>query len=220
MINRVVGLYFSPRGGTAKITEQIAKEVAAELQDRCTGGQEIACLCYDIDRVPATELDLDENSVVVIGMPVRVGKLSLPALAKLREISGSGAMAIELVSYGTMSYGNALYELHYHAEDMGFKVVGAGAFVVKHRGPGDRNLVRPDLNDLNEIRDFSAAISNKLARLSGCEIDALRIKPTPLLIAGRMPIHRISKLSPDAAVIAERTFEKVTVFRKNPEWYL
>ena len=39
-------------------------------------------------------------------------------------------MPLVSVSYGGRSYGNALFELQHYAEDAGFKVIGAGAFMV------------------------------------------------------------------------------------------
>ena len=220
MINRVVGLYFSPSGGTARITEQIATEVARSLQDKCTHGNTVQCAVYNIDDASESMLQFDEDTVVVIGMPVRIGKLPMPALHRISALSGGGAMTVGVVAYGAMTYGNALYELYHYAEGQGFRVVGAGAFVARHGGAAREQLVRPDLQDLEHIRDFSTALSGKLARLGGCEIDELRIKPAPIYIEGTLPIHRISKISPAAAKMAERAFEKVTLIRREPEWYL
>ena len=219
MIRKVIGLHFSPLGGTAKITERIAREIATEL---CKGSAEdISCSCCDmlsILRGEAEPPQFGEETIAIIGMPVHVGKIPLPAIKLLRQISGQGAMTIALVSYGTPSYGNALYELYNYADELGFTVVGAGAFITKHGRKLE--LKRPDLGDVEAMEEFCRAVSRKLARLHGSDIEGLRIKPAPLMLAGRMPVHRISKYSPKAAAIAELTFEKTNLTRREPEWFL
>ena len=219
MIRRVIGLHYSLLGGTAKITERITREIAAELDKSMA--QDISCSCCDMLDVMngvAEFPEFDEETIAVIGMPVRVGKIPLPAIKQLRKLSGQGAMTIALVSYGTPVYGNALYELYNYADELGFTVVGAGAFIAKHGKKLD--LKRPDLSDIEAMEEFCRAVSRKLARLHGSNIEGLRIKPAPLMLAGRMPVHRISKYSPKAAAIAELTFEKTNLRRREPEWFL
>lgn len=217
MIKRVVGLHFSPKGGTAKITEQIAKEIANNLNQE--SAMEVSGECYDMLAFGQVPPHFDEETVVVIGMPVNVGKIPLPALKMLRSIEGNTAMTIAIVSYGGRSYGNALYELYNCVEDRGFVVVGAGAFIARH-GRKEGNLPRPDVRDLADIRLFSKHTSNKLMRLAGSSIEGLKIKPAPLSLSGRMPVHRISKISPKAAAVAEITIERANLKRKDPEWFL
>jgi len=218
MINRVVGMHFSPRGGTATITEQIVGILANELSDMV--GSEVCCESFDMLRKPDCRPAFDKDTVAVIGMPVRIGKLPMPAIKLLKEISGSGAMTIAVVSYGTRSYGDALYELYHLSEDSGFKVIGAGAFVSKHKGVRDVSLVRPNREDLDAIGAFTDAAMGKLRRLSGSQIESLRIKPAPIDICGKLPTHRISTISPSAAALAENILERVCVKKRDIEWYL
>lgn len=215
MIKRVVALHFSPLGGTAKITDRIARGIAADLNRAFAC--DVAMESYDvldfIDDIP----EFDEETIAIIGMPVYVGKIPLPAIKLLRQLEGNGAMTITLVSYGTPTYGNALYELFNYSEELGFKVVGAGAFIARH---GLNNLSRPDLRDIEAMEEFCIATAGKLKRLSGCEVEGLRIKPAPLMLAGKMPTHRVSKLVPKAAAIAELAFERTNLKRREPEWFL
>lgn len=217
MIKRVVGLHFSPMGGTAKITNQIVKEIAANLSKDSL--EPIVCECYDMLNYGSGRPSFDEETIAVVGMPVNVGKIPLPALKMLNSINGNGAMTAAVVSYGGRAYGNALYELYSCIEEQGFVVIGAGAFIARHGARG-RALVRPDLQDLEAIKEFSKHASGKLKRLTGSSVDGLRIKPAPLTLAGRMPVHKISKVSPRAAAVAELTLERVNIKRKEPEWFL
>lgn len=218
MVNRIVGLHFSPRGGTATITERITGEIFDRLSE-CDLG-EVTCESYDLFRRPEEMPELDENTVVVIGMPTRIGKLPMPAIRLLREAQGAGAMTVDVVSYGTNSYGNALYELYDLTDGQGFKVIGAGAFIAKHAGVSCDVLKRPDAEDIKEIRDFASAVAGKIKRLAGCDVEGLRIKPAPIYVDGKRPVHRISRVSPKAAAAAELALEKIFVKRKNSEWHL
>lgn len=219
MINRVIGLHFSPLGRTAKITERIVKEIAAEL-DRVMAC-DVVCEDYDLLDMITESPEFGNDSIVVIGVPAHVGKIPMPAARVLNELDGGGALAVTLVSYGTPTYGNALYELHNYAEENGFTVVGAGAFVTRHfRKDGiDRN--GSDIEYAEILQEFCRAVSHKLKRLSGSEMEELRIKPAPLMIEGRMPIHKISRFSPRAAEVAEHTLERASaMIKRESEWFL
>lgn len=219
MIKRVIGLHFSPLGGTAKIIERITRDLAIDLDSYLASDVEYAC--YDMMEAINEQPVIDEEAVVIIGMPVHIGKIPLPAIRLLRELNGKGALTIALVSYGTATYGNALYELYSYAEERGFTIIGAGAFIAKHGRKNSVHLLRPDLDDIEAMEEFCRAISHKLKRLSGSEVAGLRLKPAPLMIEGKMPVHKVSRFSPRAAEVAEHTFERANiVIRRKPEWFL
>ena len=52
------------------------------------------------------------------------------------------------------------------------------------------------------------------------EIEELRIKPMPIDVASRMPVHKISRISPTAAAVAQSIFNKLSVMRRKSEWFL
>lgn len=218
MIKRVVGLHFSPRGGTAMITERIAKDIAAHLNNNSASAVKFECFDLVDCAINHEQLDFNDETIVVVGMPAYVGKIPLPAIKILKCLQGGGAMTITVVSYGNNNYGNSLYELYNYVDNQGFVVVGAGAFVTRH-GRKDI-LVRPDNEDAEAISDFCKSTANKLIRLAGSSIDGLKIKPVPLTIHGKMPIHRISRIAPKAAATAQMALEKANLRRKEPEWFL
>ena len=218
MIRRVVGIHFSPIGGTAGMTTRLTHQLAAVLKD-CSP-EPITTETYELLRLGDEEIVLDEETVVVIGMPVYVGKVPLPALRALNRIKVHDALAVAAVSYGARSYGNALYELQHYAEEQGFKVVGAGAFSVKYRAHGLRTVPGEYIGDEDAVDRFGVAAANKIKRLAGCEIEGLRIKPAPLEVDGRLPIHRISRISPRAAAAAQNLLERIALRHRESEWFL
>ena len=217
MINRVLGISYSPVGGTAKMTEMMAEEVAASLRECSPADISVECCTIkEGNSVPS----FDEDSVVILGMPVYVGKIPLPAIKAMRDISGRSAMTLGLVSYSGRGYGNALYELRHFAEEKGFAMVGAGAVAISYgaaRGSSRSGYVAIDTKSL---REYAKAASSKIMRLGGCEVEGLKIKPAPLEVKGHMPKHKISRLSPRAAAIAQGILERIALRRQESEWFL
>ena len=218
MIKRVTGLHYSPVGGAAIMTERLARSIMAMLDD-CSP-EDITVECHDLLREQTAGIKVDEETVVVIGMPVYVGKIPLPAAEALRKIAGNGAMTIASVSYGGRSYGNALFELKSLAEECGFRPIGAGAFLISYMARrGSARSSAPAL-DAEAMSEFSKAAAAKIRRLAGCEIEELKIKPAPLEVSGKMPVHKISRISPKAAAAAQKVIEKISLLKRHSEWFL
>ena len=218
MIRKIVGLYFSPVGGTASMIHKLAGDIATELQECCL--DELRFECYDLLNKNGPLPQLDDETIAIIGMPAYVGKIPLPGMSAFRQIQGNGAMAFAAVSFGGRTYGNALYELRHFIEEQGFKVVGAGAFsvrygygLIKRRSAGIRV-------DSTSLAEFGKAASAKAKRLAGCDVEGLRVKPAPLEVSGKMPVHRVSRISPKAAEIAQGLLQKICIIRQDSEWYL
>ena len=219
MIRRIVGIYFSPIGGTEAMTQALISELADKLEGACT--DHIECECYDLLRMDEQALEFDDETVAVIGMPAYIGKIPLPAVMTMRDaVSAKGTYALTAVSYGSRSYGNALYELQHYAENQGFKVIGAGAFSVRYGARRRSGSFDWSHLDTNCIGEFGKAASDKIKRLSGCEIESLRIKPAPLEVTGKLPFHGVSRIAPGAAAFAEGLLDRISFFRNSSEWYL
>lgn len=200
------------------MTETLARKIGAILDDGSPLG--VVIECHDMLKEQISSITFNDETLAVIGMPVYVGKIPLPAAAALRRIEGNGAMTLAIVSYGGRKYGNALFELKRLAEECGFKAIGAGAFMVSYMAVrGSARSAAPAI-DLDAVTDFSKAASQKVKRLSGCEIEELKIRPMPVEVRGKMPIHKISRISPKAAAVAQSMFNKLSVLRRSSEWFL
>ena len=218
MIRKVIGIYYSPTGGTALMTEALTRKIGAIL-DECSP-MDVGVEFHDMRREDGSSITFDNETVAVIGMPVYVGKIPLPAAEELRSFAGNGAMTLAAVSYGGRKYGNALYELERLTEECGFKAIGAGAFMISYMARrGSSTSVAPRI-DIEALTDFCNAASEKIKRLSGCEIEELRIDPMPVEVNGRMPVHKISRFSPKAAAAAQAVFNRISVLRRKSEWFL
>jgi len=218
MIRRVVGIYYSPVGGTELMTEALARKIGTIL-DECSP-LDVSVECHDMLKNEGSSIAFDDETVAVIGMPVYVGKIPLPAAAALRNIAGNGAMTLAAVSYGGRKYGNALFELKRLTEECGFKAIGAGAFMISYMARRGSSRSAAPMVDTEALSDFSKAASEKIKRLAGCEIEELKIKPMPVEVNGRMPVHKISRISPKAAAVAQEVFNRMSVLRRRSEWFL
>jgi hypothetical protein len=218
MIRRVVGIYYSPVGGTELMTEALARKIGTILDDCSPLG--VSVECHDMLKNEGSSIAFDDETVAVIGMPVYVGKIPLPAAAALRNIAGNGAMTLAAVSYGGRKYGNALFELKRLTEECGFKAIGAGAFMISYMARRGSARSASPVVDTEALSDFSKAASEKIKRLAGCEIEELKIKPMPVEVNGRMPVHKISRISPKAAAVAQEVFNRMSVLRRRSEWFL
>lgn len=206
MINAVASLYFSPAGEVAKITKKISREVAGQLEDICLG--ELECNYSDMlggmlekraagkmnesadsDAAGSTDEDpncgckFDRNTVVVMGMPSYYGRIPKPCKEMIGRISGNGAFMIAVITYGSSSYGSSLHDLYLSAENAGFNVISAGAFVVQNAVFNNVDEDRPDAYDMQKIIEFSKLSASKIKRLSGTDINSMRVCPAPLDIA-------------------------------------
>ena len=131
MINKVVGLYFSPSGDTARLTKRVAEEIAARMDDACIENLSVSYI--DLLRNPLMEdCTFDEETIVVMGIPAFTGRVPLPCVKMIQKMHGKNTMTVCLVDYGNSSYGDALYELYTFMEDQGLSVLSAGAFVSQH----------------------------------------------------------------------------------------
>ncbi len=217
MIRKVIGIYYSPVGGTEIMTKTLARKIGAILDD-CSP-LDVNVECYDMLK-DQSGITFDDETIAVIGMPAYVGKIPLPAAAAMRSFTGNGALTLAAVSYGGRRYGNALFELKRLAEDCGFKAIGAGAFMISYMARKSAARSAAPAIDMDSLSDFCNAASEKIKRLAGCEIEELRIKPMPVEVSGRMPVHKISRISPRAAAAAQSVFNRISVLRRKSEWFL
>ncbi len=155
-------VYFSPTHTGRRVAEGVAKGSGGEtetldltLPGACSEGAEIGA-----------------GTLAVIGAPVYRGRAAPDAVRRLGRVRGNGAPAVVIATYGNRDYEDALLELADLAEDQGFVVVAAGAFIGEHSySTPDRPLSpgRPDAEDMAGAQAFGAAVREKLAGLENLE---------------------------------------------------
>ncbi len=212
MIRKVVGINLNMLDEALEVIDEVVYDISSRLDSVLPC--DVDCELYAIEDIIAKSesevLEFDDETVVVLGVPVVKNRIPLTCLRLVQRMSGSGTMTVAVVTYGNASYGRSLNELAGFVEAQGFNIVSAAAFIAK-KAAGNvakHSLVgkRPDVRDYEMIKLFGTATSNKITRLSGSEVDLLKVKPAPINIySGR-------KSAVQMAVD--------TVRRKEPEWFL
>ncbi|MDD4252827.1 MAG: 4Fe-4S binding protein [Methanoculleus horonobensis] len=165
---------FSPTGTTKAVVEGIARGLNP-------AGVEM----LDITRPDARvePLQTSENELLVIGLPVYMGRV--PALLNewLHAISAQNTPAVCVVVYGNRVYDDALIELKDILTGCGCRPIAGAAYIGEHSFSTDETPTaggRPDAGDLSHAESFGRMIREKLAaipsadRIAGVEIPCCR----------------------------------------------
>lgn len=156
-ITKVYAVFFSPTGGTGKVTTTTAKATAEEL------GVAYEEIDFTLPQGREKELMFSPEDLVVLGTPVIAGRVPNLLLSFLEgKIKGNGAYGVPVVSFGNRSYDDALMELRNIMEQNGFLTVAGGGFVSEHSFSTTLGANRPDEADVAMLTDFGQEIARKL----------------------------------------------------------
>ena len=137
-------IFFSPTGGTKKVTNILAD---------CLENVNFV----DITVKPQT-LELTAEDVCIVSVPSYGGRVPAVATERLRQISGNGAKAIAVVVFGNRAIDDTLAELKGQLDDAGFVTVAAMEAVAEHSIIRDFGAGRPDAQDAAQLREFMSKI--------------------------------------------------------------
>jgi ferredoxin len=151
---------FSPTGTTNALVAAIARGIDAGTPD-----------IIDITRPAAREQSLQtaEDDLLIVGVPVYLGRI--PALAGdwLRTLEAHGTPAVCVVMYGNRAYDDALLELHDILAGRGCRPVAGAACIGRHSfsTPGAVTAEgRPDAQDCARAETFGKNVREKLRATS------------------------------------------------------
>lgn len=138
--------YFSPTGGTKKVSDILCQELFEQTEEK------------DL----RTHDNSDAHSeVVVFATPVFAGRVPAFVSEQLKELKGNGKKAITLAVYGNRHYDDALLELNTLLNEGGFQIIASAALLAQHSIVPEAGKGRPDTKDIAEIKDFAANILAK-----------------------------------------------------------
>lgn len=146
-------VYFSPTGGTKKVSLAIASAMAEDIKET------------DLCSVHG-DCSFGPEDVVIVGMPVFGGRIPAFGAEKLACCHGNGAVAVTAVVYGNRAFEDALLELNDCLEEQGFRVAAGTALLAEHSMVREVAAGRPDEQDLEDIRSFASKILTKLDQTS------------------------------------------------------
>jgi len=146
-------LYFSPTGGTKRVAERLAEAFCgAELVDMTV------CL---------PPLNLQEDDLCLAAVPSFGGRVPNAALQHLHALHGNGAKAVAVAVYGNRHYDDTLLELQRALEERDCVIIAGIAAIAEHSVVRQFAAGRPDEADAAQLREFAAAIQDKLQQGGG-----------------------------------------------------
>jgi len=156
-------VYFSPTGTTKAVVLGIAH-----------GTDQSNVELLDITRPDARKqpLHTSENELLVIGVPVYMGRVPALVTEWLHAINACNTPAVPVVVYGNRVYDDALLELNDILTQRGCKPIAGAAFIGEHSfSSADTPTAggRPDESDVNLAESFGRKIQEKFRSVSSVD---------------------------------------------------
>ena len=158
-ISQITGVYFSPTGGTKRVTEWITERIADNRE------AEWLDLTDAVSSRP--DYTFTEHELVVVGVPVYGGRVPETARERLQKLHGKRTPVVLIVTYGNRAYEDALLELSDILKEQGFIPAAAAAVVTEHNIAHIYGAGRPDEKDKKEMTAFAEAVREKLKSTAG-----------------------------------------------------
>lgn len=157
-------VYFSPTGTTKAVLQGIARGL------NCRTAETV-----DITTPEARKLTLhtSENDLLVIGVPVYMGRV--PALINewLQAIKAQNTPTVCVVVYGNRAYEDALLELTDILIPRGCRPIAGAAFIGEHSFSSAElpsSVGRPDASDLHHAELFGQKINETLQSMLSVDL--------------------------------------------------
>ena len=147
MSDKMEVYYFSPTGGTKKVSSIFADAMEKEVIWQDLGSKE-------------TMMEKPEGEMIVVAAPVFGGRIPSAVREKIEKLSGTGKKAVTIAVYGNRAYEDALLEMNDILMKCGFTVIASGAFVAQHSMAPEVGAGRPDKEDEKEIHKFAESVRN------------------------------------------------------------
>ena len=154
---KIYEIVFSPTGGTKKAADCVAEAFGRERQE------------IDLsDRtMKFSDMIFEETDLCLFALPAFGGRIPDVCRSRIAEMTGRGACAVLLISYGNRAYDDAMLELQALLADRSFRCVAAIGAVTEHSIMHQFGAGRPDEADQKELFSFGKRISENLKNEEG-----------------------------------------------------
>jgi len=157
-------VYFSPTGTTKAVVSGIARGIDHGNVDV------LDITCPDARVRP---LRTSEKELLIIGVPVYMGRVPALLTDWLHAISARNTPAVCVVVYGNRVYEDALIELKDILTGCGCRPIAGAAYIGEHSFSTDETPTakdRPDAGDLHHAESFGRKIREKLDAISSADL--------------------------------------------------
>ena len=152
-------LYFSPTGRTKTVIDMIAGVLCGMM-----GTEPAEEVDFTSPHMREKKLTFAQDDIVFVGIPTYAGRVPNKIMPFIAEnLTGNGAFAVPIVTYGNRSFDDSLAELADLLEGNGFQLLGGGAFPCQHAFAESLATGRPDIMDMLQAMQLGEAIAGNLA---------------------------------------------------------
>lgn len=151
---RFVEIYFSPTGGTKKVSE-----ILSSVWD---GDYEKVIIDLMTKEDIWADMQLCSEDICLIALPSYGGRIPSITVEYLHKINGNGAKAILVAVYGNRHIDDTLVEMEDIAKASGFVVIAGIEAIAEHSIVRQFATGRPDEADKMELEKFACQIKEKL----------------------------------------------------------
>lgn len=147
---RIIGIYFSPTGGTRKVVEY----VCAALAERMATSYRMQSYTLPSEREYFAPISSDD--FVVWGSPVYAGRIPNKSVDFVRKLLvGPGCRGVAIAVYGGRHYDNALAEMRELMLQGDIIPIAATAVVARHSfAPQELSAGRPNAEDMQRLSEW------------------------------------------------------------------
>ena len=175
-------VYFSPTGTTKAVVQGISRGI-----NQCS----VEIINITKPDARKKSLQTSENELLVIAMPVYMGRVPALLMEWLQAIKAQKTPVVCVVVYGNRVYDDALLELKNIMTKCGCKPIACAAYIGEHSFSSSETPTaegRPDASDLNHAELFGRKINEKLLSVSSAD------HISDINIPGNYPYRGDSKL--------------------------
>lgn len=176
-MKNLYNVFFSPTDSTRDVLDCLSMDLKMVAED-------VDLTLYQNRELKA---EFTKDDLVLIGVPSYAGRVPQTFTQRFAEnISGNGALAVLVVTFGNRAYEDTLIELKDLAEKNNFKVIAAAAVVTQHSIVPEFGAGRPDMEDKKELKSFAKQIKAKITTEVYGDIAVSGNRPYKMAIASSM----------------------------------
>lgn len=180
-IEKVIAVFFSPTGNTAKIVKTIAQKLASKFAVPSAEDD------FTLPKRHEAVREFGGHDLVVFGVPTYAGRVPNKVLPFVQNLfRGNSTRAAAVVTFGNRSFDNSLRELGSELSKNGFSVQGAAAVVCQHAFAAV-GMGRPNAEDQAVLETFCEGLTRKIGLPRG-EVSDLAIKGNDALEGYYVPL--------------------------------
>ena len=175
-IKEIYALYYSATGNTKKTVKTIADTLAEKLS------VPVHEIDFTLPDMRSAKQIFHPQALAVIGAPVYAGRIPNKILPYYQtQLTGNGALALPVVTYGNRAFDDALMELNNELKAHGFHTIAGAAVPAEHAFSRQLASGRPDPDDCETLSAFAADIALKILSVG-------QLPDTPLSVPGNHPV--------------------------------